>query len=546
MALENRQLLALTTLASFNITNGETPEGGVVLDSQGNLYGTTYGGGADGYGTVFEIAKGSNTITTLASFNGTNGANPHGGLVLDSQGNLYGTTFYGGAAGVGTVFEIAKGSNTITTLASFNLASGEFPDGGVVLDSQGNLYGTTQNGGAYGVGTVFEVAKGSNTITTLASFNGTNGWSPDSVVLDSQGNLYGTAPYGGAYDDGTEFEIAKGSSTISTLASFNGTNGVNPQSLVLDGQGNLYGTTYYGGAYNDGTVFEIGQGSSNTITTLASFSGTNGANPHGGLVLDSQGNLYGTTGSAVASVWGTVFELANGSSTITTLDSFNGTHGVFPISTVLDGQGNLYRTASGGGAGGYGTVFELSGVGLHQQQQRHIYGGVIQQLHGHDHKLSHPRPDRGRHLAPRRDVHRQRRRHSHPQRYSGGRDRRHLQPHLQRLQQLGQRRPDLDSYGRPGPGLHQHQQCDLHGRRRREFPGEDQRLPGLGAEREQHRYPAQQRHVQRNDRRAQRYSSGGERRRLHPALHRLQQRGRLPHPDIHPYGRSGASDHQRQ
>ena len=327
-ALENRQLLALTTLASFNGSNGNGPSG-LVLDGQGNLYGTTYLGGAANDGTVFEIAKGSNTITTLASFNGSNGKGPVS-LVLDGQGNLYGTTGYGGAANDGTVFEIAKGSNTITTLASFNGTNGSYPYG-VVLDGQGNRYGTTEVGGAANDGTVFEIAKGSNTITTLASFNGTNGSQPiGGVVLDGQGNLYGTTEWGGAANDGTVFEMAKGSNTITTLASFNGTNGSHPfAGVVLDTQGNLYGTSEDGAAANDGTVFEIAEGS-NTITTLASFNGTNGNYPVANVVLDGQGNLYGTASGGGASHDGTVFEMAKGSNTITTLASFNGTNGSYP------------------------------------------------------------------------------------------------------------------------------------------------------------------------------------------------------------------------
>ncbi len=357
----------ITTLASFNGTNGQSPYGGVILDSSGNLYGTTEHGGAfqgpfGGYGTVFELAKGSGTITTLASFNDdTAGANPFGGVIRDSSGNLYGTTFYGGASGDGTVFELAKGSGTITTLASFNDTDGAHPCGGVILDSSGNLYGTTEQGGASGDGTVFELAHGSHSITTLASFNGTNGASPlAGLILDGSGNLYGTTKQGGASSDGTVFELAHGSHTITTLASFNGTNGQYPYGgVILDSSGNLYGTTQEGGASGDGTVFELTHGS-HTIATLASFNGTNGASPLAGLILDGSGNLYGTTKQGGASSDGTVFELAHGSHTITTLASFNGTNGQYPYGgVILDSSGNLYGTTEQGGASGDGTVFEL-------------------------------------------------------------------------------------------------------------------------------------------------------------------------------------------
>ena len=149
---------------------------------------------------MFELAQGSGTITTLASFNGTNGANPYAGLIEDSSGNLFGTAYQGGASGYGTVFELAQGSGTITTLASFNGTNGANPYAGLIKDSSGNLYGTANRGGTNGYGTVFELAHGSGTITTLASFNGTNGLNPVAgLIEDSSGNLFGTPPQGGAY-----------------------------------------------------------------------------------------------------------------------------------------------------------------------------------------------------------------------------------------------------------------------------------------------------------------------------------------------------------
>src|SRR5665213_250328 len=338
----------ITTLASFNGTNGANTEAGVTLDAAGDLYGTTDGGGDSNDGTVFEIAKGSGTIKTIASFNGTNGAGPLAGVTLDASGNLYGTTVDGGDSNDGTVLEIAKGSGTITTLASFNLTNGATPSAGVALDASGNLYGTTNEGA------VFKIAKGSGTITTLIA----NGASIlGGVTLDASGNLYGTTDIGGTSNDGTVFEIAKGLSTTRTLASFNGTNGQNPASeLTLDASGNLYGTAINGGSSGDGTVFEIAKGSA-TIATLASFNGTNGKGPDVGVTLDAAGNLYGTTSGGTE----TVFEIAKGSGTVTTLASFYGygLPSEPEAGVTLDASGNLYGTTFMGGSSNAGTVFEI-------------------------------------------------------------------------------------------------------------------------------------------------------------------------------------------
>ena len=366
----------ITTLAVLNGTNGVLPEGDVTLDSVGNLDGTTSQGGPSNDGTVFEVVKGSTSVTTLASFNGTNGATPLAGVTLDSAGDLYGTTHYGGASGDGTVFEIPKGSTTITTLVSFNGAIGTNPVGGVTLDAAGNLYGTTEVGGVNGAGTIFEIAKGSAVVTTLAAFNITNGSSlVAGVTLDSNGNLYGTTNLGGASAGvgnngyGTVFELAKGSATISTLGSFNfKTDGGNPQAgVTLDAEGNVYGTTYQGGVGNAGTVFEVIKGSK-TITTLISFNQRNGANPYGGVILDSAGNLYGATEGGGDGGNGTVFEIVKGSGIVTTLASFSGPNltgsssgpnGSFPNGVTLSSAGSLYGTTRFGGPGNVGMVFKL-------------------------------------------------------------------------------------------------------------------------------------------------------------------------------------------
>jgi uncharacterized repeat protein (TIGR03803 family) len=362
---------SMTTVASFT-NGGFDSEGGVTFDSSGNLWGTTHQGGTNGYGTVFEVAQGSSSVTTVASFNQSNGANPSAGVTFDASGNLWGTTFDGGTdngepGNDGTVFEIAKDSSSITTVASFTGGNGEFPNG-VTFDADGNLWGTTSGGGGNGDGTVFEIAVGSSSITTVASFTGGNGEAPlAGVTFDASGNLWGTT-WGGASSGtwdgvsnlGTVFEIIKGSSSITTVAAFTGGNGDYPSGgVTFDTSGNLWGTTGQGGAsgfYGDGTVFEIAHGSS-SITTVASFNGSNGAGPEG-VTFDASGNLWGTTQGGGAND-GTVFEIPKGSSGIITVGAFAGGNGEEPTGMTFDASGNLWGTTYGGGQSGDGTVFEL-------------------------------------------------------------------------------------------------------------------------------------------------------------------------------------------
>jgi uncharacterized repeat protein (TIGR03803 family) len=315
---------ALSILVSFDRTNGSYPFSGLSIDSSGNLYGTTTDGGASNFGTVFEIAAGTHTLTTLVSFNGTDGNAPVGTLLIDASGNVYGTTESGGEmvqngvpTGDGTVFEIAAGTHAFSTLETFFGANGEDPTG-LVEDADGNLYGTTAGGGiaiptpriSAGVtgGTIFELAAGTREFSTLALFNGTDGEGPfDGLIADANGNLYGTTELGGASNDGTVFKLSAGSHTLSTLVSFTGPDGNDPSGgLIADADGNLYGTTFSGGLNDNGTVFEVKSGT-NALATLVFFNGTNGSAPEGTLILDAGGNLYGTTNEGT---FQTVFELS--------------------------------------------------------------------------------------------------------------------------------------------------------------------------------------------------------------------------------------------
>jgi uncharacterized repeat protein (TIGR03803 family) len=366
--LESRVLLSAYALRQFGAfgTNatGANPQSTLVADSNGNLFGTASAGGACGVGNVFEIAAGSGTITALASFNSADGATPSAGVTLDAARNVFGTTNYGGASGFGTAFEVASGSNAITMIASFDGNNGKYPNAGVTLDASGNLFGTTNGGGSSGDGTLFEIANGSTTVTTLASFTGSNGSEPYGVAMDAAGDLFGTAEGGGTSADGTVFELAAGSPAITTLASFDGIHGAYPDSGVkFDASGNLFGTAYGGGASGDGTVFELANGS-NTITALASFNGTNGQNPYAAVTLDGSGNIYGATRAGGANDFGTVFEVARGSTAITALASFSATGGATYGGVTLGASGDLFGTTSGPPDGSSplagGRVFEIA------------------------------------------------------------------------------------------------------------------------------------------------------------------------------------------
>ena len=360
---------------------GAFPVGG--LDAQGILYGATYYGGASNYGTVFKLDT-TGKETVLYSFTGTggDGAYPFAGLVRDAKGNLYGTTYYGGDPacnppdGCGTVFKLDR-TGKETVLYSFTGSpDGSFSGSGLLRDAQGDLYGTTPQGGASANGTVFKLdATGKETV--LYSFTGgVDGGNPTAVLVrDAQGNLYGTTRNGGAYGNGTVFELdTTGKETV--LYSFTGgADGSSPRgSLLRDAQGNLYGHTKSGGAYDDGTVFKLDTTGNETV--LHSFTGGADGNWPGDFVLDAQGNLYGTTqlGGVPAcnapNGCGTVFELdTTGKETV--LHGFTGTRGdgATPGGLMRDAQGNLYGgTGAGGdlactvvsGTNGCGTLFKLT------------------------------------------------------------------------------------------------------------------------------------------------------------------------------------------
>jgi uncharacterized repeat protein (TIGR03803 family) len=343
--------------------DGEYPIAGFIQDAAGNLYSTTYQGGAYGWGTVFEVDKIGNE-KVLHSFNEGDGAYPGAGLAQDAAGNLYGTTTVGGAYNQGTVFKVDKnGREKVLHSFSGTAGDGANPNASLVLDTAGNLYGTTTLGGAYGYGSVFVVIKsgGEKVLHSFAGFGGDGANPYASLVLDTAGNLYGTTNGGGAYGYGTVFVVNK-SGEEKVMYSFTGISGdgANPYaSLVRDAAGNLYGTTLLGGTYNYGTVFVLDKAGREKVIYSFTFAGVNGDGPSAGLIQDTAGNLYGTDQWGGDYGLGSVF-VVNKSGEENVLHSFAGSDGKWLYSGLAqDAAGNLYGTTVYGGAYGWGTVFEV-------------------------------------------------------------------------------------------------------------------------------------------------------------------------------------------
>jgi uncharacterized repeat protein (TIGR03803 family) len=245
-------------LYSFTGATGGQPYAALIRDAQGNLYGTTASGGAYGYGTVFKM-KPSGAESVLYSFKaGADGAYPHASLIQDTQGNFFGTTEQGGASGYGAVFMLSPSGSENVLYSFTGGADGAFPDASLIADAEGTFYGTTTQGGDYGYGTVFTLSP-SGVEKVLHSFTGADGSEPyASLIRDAQGNLYGTAAFGGANNYGTVFMLTPNVG-LKVLYNFaGGADGAFPRaSLIQDAQGNFYGTTLQGGAWNCGAAFML-------------------------------------------------------------------------------------------------------------------------------------------------------------------------------------------------------------------------------------------------------------------------------------------------
>ena len=386
--------------------DGWQPEGALVSDQSGNLYGTTRIGGVDEGGIVFQLHQESDGTWTeaiiyrfcsvIANSLCTDGANPAAGLVFDGQGNLYGTTMTGGGFctitdSCGTVFELSPPNGNMQTWTEkvlYNFCSdernglcldGNFPLSQLVFDTVGNMYGTTEEGGMghwglnNGAGTIFELspsAKGwvHNTLYNFCT-QGSGNACPDGakpvtgLTFDRSGNLYGTTENGGGSRGlafGTIYELSSngGGWTFAVVYSFAVPIGPGA-SVSFDGAGNLYSTTKQGGVFGAGNVFRV---SANHMIRQVSFNGTNGNQPYSGVIVDSRNNVFGTT-SAGGTGFGNIFRIGP-SGGLTVLYNFcsqtNCTDGELPQANLLETEtGKIYGSTIEGGANNQGVVFEV-------------------------------------------------------------------------------------------------------------------------------------------------------------------------------------------
>jgi len=361
-------------------TFGTPPNGGAPLTKplflNGKLYGTASdGSGGCNCGLVYQATPGASgwTYKVIYTFkNGQDGLVPLGNLIADKSGNIYGVTGSGGSFSEGTVYELSPGAGgkwTYTQLYSFGdqATDGSGPDAGLIMDSEGNLYGTTVSGGAnFFDGTVYELSPGSNGLwneTTLHSFSGPDGYGPEAeLIMDKQGNLYSTTKTGGTDSDGVVFEmspISGGGWSETVLYNFTGgqDQGFPEAPVWMDAKGNLYGTTI--GTENNvlfGTVYELtpSSGGTWTETTLHTFDQNqeDGETPAGGLAFDGKGHLYGTTSKGGTAFAGTVYQLTSQTGGTWAYDVFytfpSGADGGNPSTGVTISSGDLFGVTTGG------------------------------------------------------------------------------------------------------------------------------------------------------------------------------------------------------
>jgi uncharacterized repeat protein (TIGR03803 family) len=352
---------AQTFSVYYSFSSHQAARFGVIRDSAGNFYGTTEFGGLNGTGTIYALSSAGRDVV-LYQFGPSPDASGPGALLRGSDGNFYGTSLGGGAFGYGTIFKFGPAGEQVLYSFTGESDGGSPSASGLVEDAEGNLYGTTING----TGTVFKLNT-SGELTTLHAFTGgSDGNMPWSgVIVDAAGNVYGTTEFGGSFNLGTVFKINP-AGTETVLINFNGTDGSRPYGqLIRDTEGNFFSTTWEGGTHNCGNIFKLNK--YDQVTVIYNFGGVpDGCNPIYGVVRDSQGNFYGTTewgGNIGGFGYGIVF-MVTAEGTESVLYNFSGytNYGAGEATgeLVLDSTGNLYGTTIAGGADGGGTIFKVT------------------------------------------------------------------------------------------------------------------------------------------------------------------------------------------
>ncbi len=353
---------------------GANPYSRLIEGSDGLLYGTTHSGGTAFQGTVFSLAKDGSGYFVLHNF--TNGLFPVGGLVEGSGGALYGTASAGGSYNDGLVFKINKDGSGISTLHDFagGTGDGAVPSGDLVAGPGGTLYGTTSQGGISNVGTVFRMNAGGTGYTNLHHFSGVgtgDGGNPYAgLVLATDGFLYGTTQNGGSNNFGTVFKIGTNGTGYVVLHHFAGVSAQDGRlpigQLIQVSDGLLYGTTYYGGTNDVGSIFSLNTNGSSFSVMLNFATGAGGCQPWGGLAEGTNGILYGTTRLGGSNDVGTVFRINKDGSGYTVLHRFQSTggDGTLPQAALLlpASDGALYGVTPIGGDLTYGTIFRLLSI----------------------------------------------------------------------------------------------------------------------------------------------------------------------------------------
>ena len=394
-------LVSLAASDEDNADDQRVIPSALTLGPDGNLYGTTYYGGTSDDGTVFQVTT-AGVLTTIYNFGYTttydpntgdytttgSSSPPEGGVTLGPDGNLYGTTQFGGTGSRGTVFQVTTAGAATTvynfSAETYNQTTGLYTnaDGGnpvapLLLGADGNLYSVTNGGGPNGAGTIFRVTT-AGALTVL--YAPTTGFDLQGLVQGTDGNFYGDSFNGGTSNDGTVFQVTA-AGTFTILHGFGNNTSIDPSGLVQGADGNFYGVTPNGGTNNNGTIFQVtAAGVLNivynfTATTVSTTTGKNtnadGVGPAAALLRGTDGNFYGTTASGGANGSGTVFKVTPAGA-LTTLYSFGltdyfdvNTDGADPVVSLIQGtDGNFYGTTQDGGPNAAGTVFQITPAGV--------------------------------------------------------------------------------------------------------------------------------------------------------------------------------------